>query len=247
MTDRQPEVSPPPLEAVDNQVDTNPSEGANEHIHDSLDRHSGAMRPGGATTKVELSAVRDIEALHDGEAILATRDSPVSTQKATPDERALAEMRGERLAAGDTDELMALNRAPDCGTHCGQCAVATDSWLAGGDAVAVRATPIERQSVEDLYGAPYQDASIQGIEDHLRAEGPGARVIIDCEWPRDENGNATGAHLFNACNVDGELRVIDIQAGTVHDNLEQYFDDAGCTEKELSSLGYIDTTDRLVR
>ncbi|MFI9818617.1 WXG100-like domain-containing protein [Saccharothrix variisporea] len=114
--------------------------------------------------------------------------------------------------------------------NCRQAAVLTDRYLAGRfdrdpappTAEAVAPDDLRtgwRQRLAADIGRPgggfEQVASVEDVAERLRQLGSGARAIV--HGMRSWQGNPVPGHLFNAVNVDGEVRFLDGQSGTAAD------------------------------
>ncbi len=92
--------------------------------------------------------------------------------------------------------------------NCVNCAVATDSTLAGNPASALLSGPKPISVLEDLYGGSFvRVAGSSEIEGMLAGAGNGARGIV-------YGSRADGVgHVFNAVNQGGTIRFLDGQTG----------------------------------
>jgi RHS repeat-associated protein len=94
--------------------------------------------------------------------------------------------------------------------NCVNCAVATDSTLAGNPASALLSGPKPISVLEDLYGGSFvRVAGSSEIEGTLANAGNGARGIVYAS-----RADGVG-HVFNAVNQGGTIRFLDGQTGGV--------------------------------
>jgi hypothetical protein len=102
--------------------------------------------------------------------------------------------------------------------NCVNCAVATDSTLAGAPASALPGGVSDVGNRERFYGRSFKPVSGQGeIGQMLSYAGPGARGIVF-------GGRAASyGHVFNGVNQGGTIRFLDGQSGGLA-NWEDGFD-----------------------
>jgi RHS repeat-associated protein len=94
-------------------------------------------------------------------------------------------------------------------TNCVNCAIATDSMLAGRPASALPSAAQDVTVLEKYFGAEFAQVSGQSaIEAQLISAGSGARGIVFGSRGVGQNG-----HVFNAVNQNGVVRFLDGQAG----------------------------------
>ncbi|MEZ5096456.1 MAG: toxin glutamine deamidase domain-containing protein [Nocardioides sp.] len=92
--------------------------------------------------------------------------------------------------------------------NCVNCAIATDSTLAGAPMSALNSGPTSIAALERIYGGSFKSVSGQAqIERMLAQAGPGSRGIVF--------GGRTGdvGHVFNGVNQGGTIRFLDGQTG----------------------------------
>ena len=100
--------------------------------------------------------------------------------------------------------------------NCGSCAFAVDVRLSGGDDLVASHTNIGTDyAMEVETGKKCVYMPVKEIEDYLRAQGPGAHVIVGINRGPTPSGCAQSGHWFNAF-FDGEnFHTIDGQSGDI--------------------------------
>ncbi len=120
----------------------------------------------------------------------------------------------EAAAAGEAARLSLAEvnpgyPGPGRMTNCAHCALATDATLAGRPACALPGGATSIRVLEAHYGRSFQHASSAAkIASILQRAGPGARGIVFAS-----RGTRRPGHLFNAANLDGDVRFLDGQRG----------------------------------
>jgi hypothetical protein len=93
--------------------------------------------------------------------------------------------------------------------NCVNCAVATDSTLAGRPASALGGGPFRISVLEKTFGGKFGPAGpIDNIAANMSAAGPGSRGIVFGSRAQGQVG-----HVFNVVNQNGVIRFLDGQTG----------------------------------
>jgi filamentous hemagglutinin len=95
-------------------------------------------------------------------------------------------------------------------TNCANCAIATDSTLAGSPASALDSSSTKVRDVSKFYGGKPFVATTgpKGIETIMTQAGPGSRGIVF-----GYRGPSADGHFFNVVNQGGTVRFLDGQSG----------------------------------
>lgn len=94
--------------------------------------------------------------------------------------------------------------------NCANCAIATDSSIAGSPATALPGDVTDTLALSRHYGKPWSEwiSTSKDVEDAMAAAGPGSRGIVF-----GRNPHANVGHFFNVVNEDGRVLFVDGQTG----------------------------------